>query len=137
MIDSAENFLAKFLSRTIFAIDRGTPSAYSFRHGELMRLADETSGGAFSFPDLAGAISFPPITHERARLRRASNERMFAMPKNNEEFVDFTARDGVTIYTARGVTGHKAGTTVRLPKSHADALSHVAHHAAGPAKLTD
>ena len=102
-----------------------------------MRLADETSGGAFSFPDLAGAIPFSPITHERARLRRAPNERMFAMPKNNEEFVDFTARDGVTIYTGRGVTGHKPGTTVRLPKSHADALAHVAQHAAGPAKLTD
>jgi len=43
----------------------------------------------------------------------------------NEEFVDFVARDGVTIYAGSGVAGNPAGSIVRLPKSHADAFAHL------------
>ncbi len=43
----------------------------------------------------------------------------------NEEFVDFAARDGVTIYAGSGVTGNPPGSIVRLPKSHADAFAHL------------
>jgi hypothetical protein len=42
-----------------------------------------------------------------------------------EETVDFIARDGVTIYPSRSVAGHPAGSVVRLPKSHADAIAHL------------
>lgn len=55
----------------------------------------------------------------------------------NEEFVDFVARDGVTIYTGRGVAGNPPGSVVRLPKSHADALAHLRERpAAKPAAQT-
>lgn len=43
----------------------------------------------------------------------------------NEEFVDFVARDGATIYTGRGVTGNPPGSVVQLPKSHAEAFAHL------------
>ena len=43
----------------------------------------------------------------------------------NEEFVDFVARDGVTIYAGRGVTGNPPGSVVSLPKSQAEAFAHL------------
>ena len=42
-----------------------------------------------------------------------------------EDTVDFIARDGVTIYPSRSVAGHRAGSVVSLPKSHADAIAHL------------
>lgn len=54
---------------------------------------------------------------------------------SKEEHVDFIPRDGVTIYTGRGITPHPAGTPVRLPKSQAEALKHLrAEDAAASAK---
>lgn len=41
-----------------------------------------------------------------------------------EEHVDFVAKDGVTIYHG-GPVGWPAGKPVRLPKSHADELAHL------------
>ncbi len=43
----------------------------------------------------------------------------------NEEYVDFVARDGVTLYPGRSVAGHAAGSAVKLPKSHADSFDHL------------
>ena len=51
----------------------------------------------------------------------------------NEEFVDFVARDGVTIYAGSGVTGNPPGSVVRLPKSHADAFAHLRERPAAAA----
>lgn len=50
-----------------------------------------------------------------------------------EETVDFVARDGVTIYPGRSVAGHPAGSVVRLPKSHADAIAHLSAKQPEPA----
>lgn len=45
------------------------------------------------------------------------------MHKKHEEHVPFVAREGVTLYTGRGATARAAGTSVQLPKSHAEALA--------------
>lgn len=43
-----------------------------------------------------------------------------------EEYVDFVARDGVTIYPSRSFAGHPAGSVVRMHKGHADSFAHLA-----------
>jgi len=49
-----------------------------------------------------------------------------------EEYVDFVARDGVTIYPSRSFAGHPAGSVVRMHKSHADSFAHLAAKPADP-----
>ena len=49
-----------------------------------------------------------------------------------EEYVDFVARDGVTIYPSRSFAGYPAGSVVRMHKSHADAIAHLAAKPADP-----
>jgi hypothetical protein len=44
---------------------------------------------------------------------------------NQEEHVEFVAREGVTIYTGHGKTARAAGTAVSLPQSHAEELAHL------------
>lgn len=56
-----------------------------------------------------------------------------------EEHVEFIARSNVTIYTGGTGTPHRPGTTVRLPKSHADEFDelHVRHEEAEIAKKAE
>jgi hypothetical protein len=44
---------------------------------------------------------------------------------DKEPHVEFVAREGVTIYTGGSGAPHRAGATIRMPKSHAEALEHL------------
>jgi hypothetical protein len=89
-----------------------------------MRLANESSAGRFLFHRSPPLPSLSIVARPRGAARRPTKLENLVMTKK-EEYVDFVARDGVTIYPGRSVSGHKAGSVVRLPKSHAEALAHV------------
>src|SRR5580698_567137 len=92
-----------------------------------MRLANESSAGRLLFsPTPPLALSFDRRETARPRTRARPTQLENIVMTKKEDLVDFVARDGVTIYPSRSVAGYPAGSVVRLHKSHADAIAHLA-----------